>query len=280
MKIGYVVLAFSELDNLSLLCEALLKDEESYVYVHLDQKAQVTKDYREELGSHKRLILGKSQNLSWGDWSLVEETIRGFQRLADEFSVDYFFLLSDSHVMLQTASHFRQVLSRQSPLPAMLNSVGMPIELEGRLKFHFRFANRRTYTGLKTKLFVKLESFIHSFQKPPRHLNWMWGSQWFGMSAHHFKKLQGYISSHPDVMKIFESSLIPDEHFFHSIALELNFSNLSVEHTSMNWIVGNSGPEYLSLDQCQTFMLSGSFFARKCEATVAEKWYQSRGWMA
>lgn len=274
MKIGFVVLAYSEISNLELLSQVILSDEQSFMYVHIDKKS--TNKWMLE---SDRVYIGKSRNLSWGGWGLVRETKRGLKYLFGQVGVDYVFLISDAHMFLRNVDEIRAAFGDiTAAAPLILDSEPLPEAMKNRIRFHFPWADRRNYKGLYTRLIVQVELRLRKFFIRSSAKGVMYGSQWFGVSRFDYENLCACIRWYPSLSMMFRFSLIPDEMYFQSFFNLAGIEPSLLKHTAMTWEQG-SGPEFLNFEDCIHFEGEGFFFARKCRYETMNKWYRRKGWV-
>lgn len=252
----------------------ITRDDEAVAFVHIDNKAHLSQSLAAYMQDMDRVVLAERKSLNWGGWGLVGMALRGMKTLFNEYSVDYVFLLSDSHVPLLSSKDIKNAIESESCAPVM-ESGFLPDNYWGRLGFHFPCADRRTYNGLYTAIVVWIENRLLRFMPSPKANKYRYGSQWVGLSHNTFQGILKFMMRYPLIVLRLRFSLIPDEMFFQTMIGLLEEQPSHGKHTKMIWESGDSGPRELGLEELRSGRDQRYFFARKCNNNVFEIWMRT-----
>jgi Core-2/I-Branching enzyme len=244
-----------------------------------------------------RVHLVDRQHVLWGDWSIVDATLRMIRFAYDHLEADWFVMLSGEHrpvVDLQrweaiTAASDADAFVDANPLPTKLH-YGRSDEddnrflarclhrwvtiNEPRLKMAhkgmgglWKLSRHALPLGAIEYSHRRRAWFIGSPRRGrPTDLTFYKGSQWLGFNSRSAKTI---LNTQPSVTEWFMQGHIPDETYLQSVLY--NAPELSVRNELVTYVP--EGPErptpkrWMVLDQedLETVWQSGAAFARKVD---------------
>lgn len=245
-------------------------------------------------------ILEDPVRTAWGDWSLVEATLRLMRHALMNYQFDYFQLLSDSCLPIRTVFEFKEMLMLQRP-DAMIDLIGVRDDKDVFLShayrcytpsntfFHRVFQRSRVWAlgpgphklkkiaGIGVQLAQPAASPAARFKQfvgqsvtaslracdlvASRPRTYV-GSQWFCVS----RSVCGYIverARDERLVGYFSKLGCPDEIFFASVVGNSQFRRIEEANHATLWNRRGTGPEDLVEGDLPAILRSGKFFARK-----------------
>ena len=121
MKIAYLVLTHGMPDHLGRMVAAL-RDDDVRFFVHVDRKVPI-----EPFLPHRAAdvdFLDERVPVYWGEWQMVDATLRLMERALELADPDYLVLLSGTCYPIRSNRHIRSVLGDGTG--QFINSVRMP----------------------------------------------------------------------------------------------------------------------------------------------------------
>jgi len=272
MKIGVLILAHSNPEQLKKLISALTPDFE--VFVHIDKKTSIPVDFVQ----HPKAHIIKKYKIFWGDYSITRATIDLFD-MAYRQDCDYFLLISGSDLPIKTN---REIIAEieEDPLKNYVEYATLPwsaFNLEGgldRLRLFWetpRGAN--LYYRIKGKAFSIFRALQVKFNLRRKLLpiTYYGGSEWLNLSREATGYIRDYIARNPDYIRKFQYTKISDEIFFHTILMNSPFAPKTVNDNKRLIIwEGRQSPKVLTIADLDTITASKAFFGRKFDETVDE----------
>lgn len=99
IKCAYLVSVYKNPEQTNILLKQLIKSENNYVYIHIDQKSQ--KKFENKLLIHSRIkILHESILVEWGDDSLLKAQLLLLQYAVKD-NMDYYIFLSEQDLIIK-----------------------------------------------------------------------------------------------------------------------------------------------------------------------------------
>lgn len=238
--------------------------------------------------------------VAWGDWSMLDATLRMLHHATERLDADWFVLLSGEHRPTVDLMQW-EAATAASGNDALLGAV----QLADRLRFGGGDFDRNQYLarslhrwslvarprhpalhyslGLLAKLSARTRpvvsmEYIHRRdawavgirrrRRPVRGWTFFRGSQWVAVNR---RAAGAALSMDPEVVEWFKKSWIPDEAFLHT-ALRRD-PRLRVANTPTTFVLDTPPRPYpgwmqLSLDDLPATWASGLPFARKVDAAT------------
>lgn len=296
-RFAYLVLTHKEPHQIEALASRILElSPTGEVVVHHDLAA----DHLPWKGQPpNRVHLVDRQNVLWGDWSMVEATLRMVRFGLEQLEVDWFVLLSGEHWPVVDLCRWEES-SVASGTDAFVEASALPRRLHfGRLdedgnRFLARCINRWVTIAQPSSLnahrvlyhLAQLALYtrpIVTFEHSDRRRSWFigirrwrrgplkgWtfykGSQWIAFNRH---AADAILHTDPGVTDWFRQGHISDETYFHTVLHHAE--GLVVSNRMASWVPPE--PErpmygeamYIRLDDLPTVWSSGAAFARKVD---------------
>jgi Core-2/I-Branching enzyme len=222
MIIGYLILAHNCPNHFSRLVHAL-KDNRTYIYVHIDKKSSVF-PFCERVPTDVARFIKDRIRIYWGDFSIVYATINLIsEALSRGPMFDYLCLLSGADYPLQSATYIRNFFLQHrgkefiNLLPMSNNTVGKPIERLTTYRFQSGPITELVRRLCGSRLPQLLPHFYRDYRKCFGELQPYAGSQWWALSREACECVLHFACHNPRVVKFFKNTLYPDESFFHTI---------------------------------------------------------------
>lgn len=262
MKIAHLILAHAAPAQLSKLIGALAH-QDAYVFVHLDQKADLSA-FGFLLESKNVVLVPARIRVGWGAYSIVEATLQGFRAIARSgIHFDYVNLLSGADYPLKSAGEIHDFFSRNNG---------------------HNFMEYRRVSDEWTEAIPRLTGYhLTNYQFPGKHLAEKWlnkllpartmpagleavgRSQWMTLTMDAVRYILAYLDDHPGVIRYFKLTWAPDEIIFQTILYNSPFRSSLVNDNLryIDWSKGGASPKVLTEEDFDRLSDSGKLFARK-----------------
>ncbi len=267
-SLGFVVLAHDEIVRLRQTIQYLAEDG-TPIAVHLDKK--VSNSYREMLHyafqGLPNVILVEPIEVHWGSWSIVQATLNSIKALRSNFpELKYIANLSGSCLPLNSPEEMRDILALHAyPTDFIENYstaekkwVRNGLDVERFTLYHpFYWRSQRRRFDFN----VRIQRLLRVKRTAPVGLEVAFGSQWWCLSTKTIDK----ILNSPELEKFcsfFQTTWIPDESFFQSMARLLSGRIINTSTTYSNFDF--AGKPFIFYDDHREFLSKlDYFFARK-----------------
>jgi hypothetical protein len=292
--VAYLILTHKDPQQVEALASRILTlSDTGQVVVHHDLKA----DPLPWDGSPPaRVHLVDRVRVEWGDWSIVEATLRMFRFARDRLDASWFVVLSGEHWPVVNLAAWERTLP-SGGVDAYLPAQRLPRrlhfgtrDLDGN-RFLARCVHRwfrvhrpksdlahralaglskvslRTHPLLKLEFSLRSESWFIGVPRrrgPVRQWDLYKGSEWLACNANAADIL---LRTDPRATDWFRHSHIPDESYVQTVVRR---SNLTVENADVTWVPpepGRATPGWMLLKEIDldTVLTSGVAFARKVD---------------
>ncbi len=157
----------------------------------------------------------------WGDWSLVDATLRTLRTAMDAFpQATHFYMLSGDCMPIKSAEHARAILDSDDAdcieCHDFFTSGWIRTGLtEERLTRHHLFNERRHKRLFYAALAVQRRLGLR--RSLPRGMRIRIGSQWWCLRRATVERVLQFCDDRPDILRFFRRTWIPDETFFQTI---------------------------------------------------------------
>ena len=272
MRIAYLVLTHSMPDHLGRLVGAL-RDDGARFYVHVDRKVAI-----EPFLAHRAAdveFLEQRVPVYWGQWQMVEATLRLMALAVGHADPDYLVLLSGTDYPFRRPSHIQRLLGDGAGDHVFLNSVPMPNEALtkpiSRLE-RYRFRSDRSRLDNYRRAFPIMVRGPHPGTRFSR--SWFltrdWrrdlgmdpygGSSWWALPGDAARHVLGFAEREHRVVRFFEHTRSPDESFFQTVIANSSFaSRIRRNLTYADWTGGGSHPAWITPEHVARFAEPGPF---------------------
>ena len=293
MQKNYLILAHKNPLQLSRMIERL-DDGASKFFIHLDAKTPIEPFAACLEGAHIRFIEPRERCV-WGDFSIVQATIRLMEAASEEQGV--FILMSGQDYPIQSKAYINDFLERNKEFDFIeiepLEEKWKPKMVKDKLEHYhilhseergnsncyapFRhcsvFQKLRTLTHLlKGRLSVKNFKLLCSLPKRIAPFERQYaGSQFWAFSERTFYAVLHYIREHKAALEgYYKYTSSPDEIYFHSVLMDLvakdSTIKLKEQITYVNYFRKNN--VFVSEDFDKLTSEKGKLFARKFDTDI------------
>ncbi|MGB0967537.1 MAG: beta-1,6-N-acetylglucosaminyltransferase, partial [Halocynthiibacter sp.] len=271
-----------------LLChkdpEAIIKQAErltaagDYMSIHFDARANPEhfRKIKTALADNPGVTFAKKRiKCGWGEWSLVQATLYATEAAEKAFPrATHFYMLSGDCMAIKTAGYAHEFLDDRDCdyiesfdyFASDWIKTGMK---EERLIYR-HFFNERTQKKLFYTSF-NLQRKLGMTRSVPNDLQVMIGSQWWCLRRATVEAVLQYCREHPEVLKFFKTTWIPDETFFQTLVRHLVPSE-DIESRTLTFLMfSDYGMPVTFYNDHYDLMLSQDFlFARKISPGARE----------
>lgn len=265
--------------QLSLLLNQL-KNNEIYIYIHLDKKAndRLFRPIVEDIVNAK--IIDDRFNCGWGSYNLIRAILALIKTaFRDSHDCSHYHLISGEDVLIKSKNEFFSFFSSNKNTSYIkffkLPYVGWSNGGLNRIyKYHIGNSKRHRYFIFKVLYKVinivinRIIDNLLPFFKKKYDLQFYGGEMWWSLNKDAINAIVDYVQKNPDYIRFFKHSYIGDEIFIQSILLNSN-KKLLIENDCLRYIDWYSpkkgSPAILSNNDYQKAINSNSFFARKID---------------
>lgn len=271
--IGFVLLTHTQPEQIRRLVRTLnsLFDRPPIVCHHDFSHSQLPS---EVLTDNVSLVLPHQQT-EWGDFSLVDITLRALEALHARHKPEWTVILSGSDYPIKRADVIWHDL-QESGFDAHIDCKWIDLNLTPEQWYRER--QRRYYTW-----WLRIPPLLARFtpsKKPRVRLKPMWlfrpalpfsknfrcysGVQWFSLKSNAVEYVLHFHRSNPKVTAHFRRVMFSDEAYFHTIlgnAAKLRINPESWRY--IDWSPGSVHPKELHMDDLPNLLASRAHFARK-----------------
>lgn len=271
VRTAYILLAHKNPFQVNAFLRQILRDEEAEVFIHIDKKGmeilanRIVKDPRIE-------ILQEAVDVTWGDFSVTEATLRLLRRTVQSGRhYDFVCLRSGQDLLVKTGFPDYLAANRGRSFMAY-EKVERTSRRASFVLSRWPRSSRRRYDGLHPSRLLRALlircygwgfNLLPNRQALPDCMDLYTGSQWFCLDFQLVKYIVDYVDNNGWYLRLFENSLVPDEWFFHTIVLNSSMAHhVANDHLCfMKW--DGQHPLLLTKYDIPAIDQSGQFFARK-----------------
>ena len=293
MQKNYLILAHKNPLQLGRMIERL-DDGASKFFIHLDAKTPIEPFAACLEGAHIRFI-DKRERCVWGDFSIVQATIRLMEAASNEQGV--FILMSGQDYPIQSQGYINDFLERNKDFDFIeiepLEEKWKPKMVKDKLEhYHILHSEERGNSNcyapfahcsvfqkvrtlmhlLKGRLSVKNFKLLCSLPKRIAPFERQYaGSQFWAFSERTFYAVLNYIREHKAALEgYYKYTSSPDEIYFHSVLMNLvakdSTIKLKEQITYVNYFRKNN--VFVSEDFDKLTSEKGKLFARKFDTDI------------
>lgn len=272
MRIAYLILTHSMPDHLGRLIEAL-RDGDALFYVHVDRKVPIDPFLAQRAADIE--FLDKRAPVYWGQWQIVEATLRLMARAFELGRPDYLVLLSGTCYPFRSPAHIQRLLGEGSGDRVFLNTVPMPNDALtkpiSRLE-RYRFRSDRSPIANYGRALPVMIRGPHP--GTPFTRRWLltrdWrrelglepyaGSQWWALPADAARYVLTFAERERSVVRFFGNTRAPDESFFQTVIANSPYATrIRRNLTYADWTAGGSHPAWITAAHVERFAEPGPF---------------------
>lgn len=221
-RIAYLILAHDQPQLLARLIDRLANDG-NIVILHYDLKANHD-DFnylQARYAQEPMVLLAERIAVSWGDWSIVQATLKGLEAIKETgLMPDYVYLLSGSDYAIKPPLQLKKFL-RQNACLDFIEAfptkderwVMQGIQTERHELYHL--LNWRTHPRLFSWS-ITLQKFLGIERHLPANLHPHIGSQWWCLRWNSITKILK-AAQDTEIIAFFKKTWVPDELFFQTL---------------------------------------------------------------
>lgn len=276
-----LILAHKNLDQVIELCNTL--NSFFNVYVHVDNKCQITTEQRRKLKDVSSYYSNK-YNVKWGSYSIVRATIMLMNEALKNEDNQYFHLISGQDWPLRSPQEiFDYYENNNSIYMNYFKSIdivksGEKLIWWTRFYFNYDYVNRRSLFGKIYHRFLIRGQRILKINKLKRfgiQDNYMYsGEEWIDIPRDALEYALSEYERRKELQKIFSSSFCSDEMWIQTILCNSKFKQRIEKNTHryINWERKNgSYPAILDDKDYEEIMKGQYFWGRKFETPYSDK---------
>jgi hypothetical protein len=227
LRIAFLILAHSDAPHLERLCHAL---QPHAVFVHVDGKATAF-PFEKILALPNVTRVQPSIKVHWGDYSMIEATLRLIETARSAGPFDRYVLLSGACYPAKPLSALEAAFA-QEPRREWINLT--PIEPNSHLSHligrRWRMAPllpQKSLDGKLRAIWNKVtkamgRDLAREIQRTP-----YFGSQWWALTDGCVAMILDFVKAHPAFVQAYRSVYAPDEHFFQTIVGNSSFGEFA-----------------------------------------------------
>ncbi len=276
-KIAFILLCHKDPKAIIEQAERLTAAGDSMA-IHFDASSDAA-DYaliKTALGDNPNVAFSQKRiKCGWGEWSLVEATLRALRAAVDAFPrATHFYMLSGDCMAIKSADYVHEFLDARDAdyiesfdyFASDWIKTGMK---EDRLIYRHWF-NERT----RKQLFYAsyhAQKRLGLTRKIPEDLQMMIGSQWWCLRRRTVEWVLDFVQARRDVTRFFKTTWIPDETFFQTLVRHLVPSG-EIEARSLTFLMfSDYGMPVTFYNDHYDLLLSQDYmFARKISGDALE----------
>ncbi len=254
------------------------------LFIHWDKKTALDESdpALRELRMMERVeLIDDRVNVQWGSFRLIEAILKMMSAALKHKDLEYLHLLSIECLPVKSAAYFdrfftesgRKEWVRTMPMPAKRTFGWGPNRYD---KWHLHeYFNPRS-KALRDVFIRNLNSFLRKGQrvlKPvgiyrryPRHLPPVQGGPaWWSLTRECCAYILKYIDEHPDFVRRFRHTQLPDESFFQTIIMASPFAE-RVANDNLRYDFFNKGGSFaqpLTMNNAEALKAPNVLIARK-----------------
>ena len=293
MQKNYLILAHKNPLQLGRMIERL-DDGASKFFIHLDAKTPIEPFAACLEGAHIRFI-DKRERCVWGDFSIVQATIRLMEAASEEQGV--FILMSGQDYPIQSQGYINDFLERNKGFDFIeiepLEEKWKPKMVKDKLEhYHILHSEERGHSNCYApfrhcSVFQKVRTLMHLLKGRLSRKNFRLlcslpkrvapferqyaGSQFWAFSERTFYAVLHYIREHKATLEeYYKYTSSPDEIYFHSVLMDLvakdSTIKLKEQITYVNYFRKNN--VFITEDFDKLTSAKGKLFARKFDTDI------------
>lgn len=293
MQKNYLILAHKNPLQLGRMIERL-DDGASKFFIHLDAKTPIEPFTACLEGAHIRFI-DKRERCVWGDFSIVQATIRLMEAASKEQG--FFILMSGQDYPIQSQEYINDFLERNKEFDFIeiepLEEKWKPKMVKDKLEhYHILHSEERGHSNCYApfahcSVFQKLRTLMHLLKGRLSMKNFKLlcslpkrvapferqyaGSQFWAFSERTFYAVLNYIREHKAALEgYYKYTSSPDEIYFHSVLMDLvakdSTIKLKEQITYVNYFRKNN--VFITEDFEKLTSAKGKLFARKFDTDI------------
>lgn len=268
-KIAYILLCHK--NPATVVAQArVLTSAGDYLSVHVDASApeDVFREIRDGLAGSENVTFARRVRCGWGEWSLVQGTLNALEAALEAFpDASHFYMISGDCMPIKSAAYIHRYFDAHDfdviENHDFNNSDWIKVGLRAdRLEYRHWFNERRHKALFYASLAVQKRLGLK--RRTPKELRIRIGSQWWCLRRATIEKVRQFLRQHPDVVRYFRTTWIPDETFFQTLVPHLVARDEISSRTLTFLMFSDYGiPVTFHLDHLDLLRSQDMLFARK-----------------
>lgn len=274
MKIGFLILAHKNPNQLKDLITSLLTIKESRVYIHIDLKSvNLFSDLLKHFSNNKNvLFIEEKYKVSWGAYSQIKATYALIKEAVKSKTENYFMLISGQDFPIKKPIEILNFLNQNNNKEFLINFKLPNSQWENggmnRLGIvYFESYKFKKLVNLINRLIAMFQTILNLKRKT--YFTQFGGTNWFNLSYNCLFYINNNIEQNPKYLKSFKHSLTADEIFIQSIVLNSSFAKnvISEDLRFTDWVTGPEYPKILTENYFDKLITTeNKLFARKFDS--------------
>ena len=279
-----LILAHKNIDQVIELANRLSTNFE--IYIHLDKKADITKNQLQKLKKVSKEYISK-YDVKWGSYSIVRATIDLMKLALNNKQNTYFHLISGQDWPLVSPqdiySYFENtnLIFMNYWLATSMRKTGEPEIWWTKYYFNYDQINRRTTFGKvyhRLLLLIQTMLRLNKLKKYGIEESSIYaGQEWVDIPRDALEYAIEYYEHHPSLEKIFSTSFCSDEMWLQTVLCNSEFKS-RIEKNTHHYIemIEKHGSRPAILDEEDYYKItSGDYlWGRKVERPISDKLIQ------
>ncbi len=258
MRIAFIILCHKDARQINRLIDKLMEFRDADIYIHVDLNSD---DIREQISVGENIHIIPEQDsfrIKWGSVDIVRATlqlVRYVKKTGCKY--DYIWLMSGQDYPICSIDSIEKKL-QNSQGTNYIETIVPGDNKYNRYKKLYEIAypkwinqNSCFVKMIKRMYMIITGGFRYTFpvfvRKKPFDFDFVFGSQWWTLTADAAYDILEYSDSHHELLKYYEKCIIPDESFFQTIFMRGPYSkNTAGNLTYVNWGKDRRSPEILT----------------------------------
>jgi Core-2/I-Branching enzyme len=280
MRLAYLISAHTQPDLLVRLVHKLQSPNAIFL-IHVDKKSNpnIFNQMQEGLKNFSNVRFLERNEVYWANFGIVQATLKGIRELVTKnISFDYAIYLTGSDYPIKTNGAIEDFFS-QNRENSFISWKSLPDHEWKAIAWvehwHYRIGNRwfifPLYERKRFNGLVKAINHLFPTKRPfLPNMKQYGGSSYWNLTREAVYYIYDYISCHPDFVRFFKSTWIPDELFFQTLLLNspLKDKIINDDLRYLDWSNHGSHPAILRQNDFGNLSTSPKLFARKFDMNV------------
>jgi hypothetical protein len=284
-KVAYLIMVHKQPKMVRRLIERL-QFAGSYFWIQVDAKTNIA-DFSDELSGLKNVFfVEKRCNGDWGWFPFLQANIEGIKAISESgFDYDHLVILSGQDYLLCSNSDLVKRLS-ENKTSSFIHHTKITADSNAHLtdrvsKYHLKLPGRKkiVFPYTSGQLSKRLINFTlrttGAYPLPriiPGNRALYFGSNWLRFSNKAVNYLLKVIENEPEYVHFFKTTMLAEEHFFHTILLNAEEKDRGpIINTNFTFCHWKRAPELypvpLGMNDLAHLLSSGDLLARKFDYT-------------
>ncbi len=258
------------------------------IFIHVDKKSDIQASINRRNSVHF-VPDEKRVDVRWGQYSMVEATLRLIELATKTDQYDYYWLCSGQDFPIKRTDEIYEFLSNKNcNFMTLFSSANNPkngrsnTERDKRCEIYYPtwLIGRTILQRVLKKLYnIATGGLGHTFKlfrrTPPVGLKLFFGSQWWCLTNETIGWILEFILQHNEVCDFFRISLVPDESFFQTLFMNSPYAaDIEPNLVYMDWSEGKNSPKVLTDADYDLMIKPEKLIARKIDSRRSPDLYK------